>query len=262
MLKQTVLITGASSGIGYELSKLFAREGNDVILVARSHEKLEAVAGELKGNATVIPADLAAPEAAQALYKKLLETERRVDVLVNNAGFGSVGPFVETKLEDEQQMIQVNITALVTLSRLFLPGMLLRKSGGILNVASTASFQPGPYMATYYATKAFVLSFSHAIAEEAARENVTVTALCPGPTLTQFQQRAGVQYSPLFSSRLMKVMSAADVAQAGYDGFRAGKRVIVPGFRNKVTSFGTRLFPTWLAGKLAGKINQNKQRSA
>lgn len=258
MLKQTVLITGASSGIGYELSKLFAKEGCDVILVARNREKLEQVASELHGHATPIAADLSSPEAPAALYRSLLDKERRVDVLVNNAGFGAVGEFTESEFSSGPEMIQVNVNSLVTMTRLFLPEMLLRKSGGILNVASTAAFMPGPYMSVYYATKAFVLSFSQAIAEEAKKDNVIVSTLCPGPTRTQFQERAGVKYSPLLNGRLIGMMSAADVAQAGHAGFRKGKRLIVPGLRNRVATFGVRFIPTWLAGKAASKFNRAK----
>ncbi len=257
-MTQTILVTGASSGIGFELAKLFSRDGSDVILVARDQARLDAAAADMPGQTTTIVADLSVPSAPQTLFDKLAGLDRRVDVLVNNAGFGTVGPLADQPLANQLEMVQVNIASVVALTRLFLPDMLRRKSGGILNVASTAGFQPGPYMSVYYATKAFVLSFSQAIAEEAANDNVTVTALCPGPTDTHFQARAGVTYSPLFNSRFIKVMSAADVARVGYEAFRQNRRVIIPGITNRLAAFSTRLTPRRLSAKLAGKLNRNK----
>ena len=182
-MKETALITGASSGIGLDLARLFAKDGHDVVLVARSEGKLREIAAELERDfgmtAHVIVADLAKPDAPQTLVAQLPVD---VDVLVNNAGFGVLGPFVETDLAKELEMIQVNVVALTHLTKLLLPPMVARRRGRVLNVASTAAFQPGPLMAVYYATKAYVLSFSEAIADELRDSGVTVTALCPGPT--------------------------------------------------------------------------------
>ena len=201
--RNTALITGASSGIGLELANLFARDGNDLVLVARSEGKLRQIASRLEGEfgiaTRVLAADLAKPHAAQELVMTLNVHKVTIDALVNNAGFGLAGPFVATDLDKELEMIQVNIVALTELTKLLLPGMVTRRSGRILNLASTAAFQPGPLMAVYYATKAYVLSFSEAIADELRDSGVTVTALCPGPTDTGFAAVASLESSRLFN---------------------------------------------------------------
>src|SRR6266550_6618870 len=215
-MKETALITGASSGIGLDLARLFAKDGHDVILVARSEGKLREVAAGLERDfgvkAHVIVADLARPDAPRQLFDALPVD---VDVLVNNAGFGVTGPFAGTDLAKELEMIQVNVVALTHLTKLLLPPMIARRRGRVLNVASTAAFQPGPLMAVYYATKAYVLSFSEAIADELRDSGVSVTALCPGPTETGFAAAANVGATRLFT--MSKPADSRAVAEAGYE---------------------------------------------
>jgi short-subunit dehydrogenase len=258
---KTALITGASVGIGYELAKQFAGGGYDLILVARSEEKLRAVAEEVRGMgvaADVILSDLAQTASPRALFADVQNRGVAVDVLVNNAGFGAVGEFHQIDLQRQLEMIQVNITSLVELTHLFIPGMVQRGSGGILNVASTASFQAGPHMAIYYATKAFVLSFTEAIGEELKRKGVKVTALCPGPTESEFRSRAKLDDSPIFRSKFIPTASAAAVAKAGYRGFLHGKRIVIPGVVNKVGVQALRFGSRRMATRIAGKINRSK----
>ena len=196
--EQTALVTGASSGIGEELAKLAAADGCNLVLVARRQERLDALARDLSVahgvSARVITADLANRAAPRRIAEELTKGRLTIDILVNNAGLGIYGPFWERELGKELEVVQVNVVALTELTGLLLPGMISRKRGRILNVASTAAFQPGPWMAVYYATKAYVLSFSEAIAEELKGTGVTVTALCPGPTITEFQGAAGVRH--------------------------------------------------------------------
>ena len=255
----TVLITGASSGIGYELAKLFARDGFQLILVARDHQALATIAHELSAKTpapiTILPADFSRPIAPSTLVDELREHGLQVDVLVNNAGFGVYGLFASTDLSAELDMIRVNATALTQLTKLLLPGMLERHRGKILNVASTAAFQPGPLMAVYYATKAYVLSFSEALANELRGSGVTVTALCPGPTATAFQQRAGAEQSRLFNGGMM---DAARVARAGYDGMRRGRTVVIPGLRNRLLAFSIRLAPRTLVTRVVRWIQEQR----
>ncbi len=246
-MKETALITGASSGIGYELAKLFAADGYELILVARSEKKLRQVADELHHTyqvaVMVMPMDLGTAGAAEQLFNKLAREERTIDILINNAGYGWQGYFHGMDLATASDMIQLNIQSLLTLCRLFLPGMLQRGRGRIMNVASTAAFQPGPLMAVYYATKAFVLSFSLALAAEYRKKGITITTLCPGPTLSDFQKRAGIENTRLARSNLMPFMTSAQVAKIAYQGLRRGRRMIVPGFMNKLGVFSTRLLP-------------------
>jgi short-subunit dehydrogenase len=259
-MKETALITGASSGIGLDLTRLFARDGWDVVLVARSEEKLRAVAAELTSAhgiaAHVIVADLARPDAAADIVKMLTDRALTIDALVNNAGLGLTGPFMETDLRGELEMIQVNVVALTHLTKLLLPGMVARKRGRILNVASTASFQPGPLMAVYYATKAYVLSFSEALAEELRHTGVTVTALCPGPTETGFAAASGVGSARLFT--LMKPSSSAAVARTGYEAMQRGRRVVVPGLRNKLLVQSVRTSPRRLVTFIVRKLQEKR----
>jgi len=247
----TALITGASGGIGLELARIFAREGYGLVLVARSRERLDEIARELKpASVQVIAKDLTLPGAAQEIQREA----PKVDVLVNNAGYGVYGPFVKTPLAAEIGMIQLNVTVLVALTKLYLPGMVAAKNGRIMNVASTAAFQPGPLMAIYYATKAFVLSFSEAIANELQGTGVTVTALCPGPTATGFIAEAKLEKSRLF--KLMKPMDARTVAEAGYRALMAGKPVVVTGLMNKVLAQSVRFSPRSLVAKIARKMQE------
>jgi len=257
MLKQTALITGASSGIGLDLAHLFAADGHDLILVARSEDKLRELARELEEkhriSARVIPADLEERDAPQRLFASV---HTPVDVLVNNAGFGVNGKFAETDLEKELGMIQVNITALTHLTKLFLRPMVERGRGRILNVASTAAFQPGPLMAVYYASKAYVLSFSEAIAEELRGTGVTVTALCPGPTATGFAAAAHMTNSRLF--KMKKPMTSMDVAKAGYKAMQRGKRIVITGAMNKMLAQSVRISPRALVTKVTRTLQENR----
>jgi uncharacterized protein len=257
-MKDTALITGASSGIGLDLAHLFARGGDDVVLVARSEDKLRQLARDLEKNhkvtAHAIAADLSKPEAPRQVFEETAARQLQIDVLVNNAGFGQGGPFVENDLRTELDMIQVNISALTHLTKLFLAGMVARRKGRILNLASTAAFQPGPLMAVYYATKAYVLSFSEAIAEELRDSGVTVTALCPGPTATGFAETADMTESRLF--RLTKPMSSMDVARIGYDATMHGKRVAITGLRNKISAQSVRVAPRALVTKIVRRLQE------
>ena len=243
--RKTALVTGASSGIGLDLAKRFAAEGFDVALVARSAGRLQEVAAALEREhhikAHVVTADLAQPQAAQALVATLDARGIEVDVLVNNAGYALYGAFAETDLADELNMIQVNIVALTHLSKLIVRKMVARQQGRILNVASTAAFQPGPLMAVYYATKAYVLSFSEALANELRGSGVTVTALCPGPTKTGFQARAQMEESKLVRGKA--IMSADEVARAGFEGLMKGRTVVIPGVGNKMLAQAVRFLP-------------------
>jgi short-subunit dehydrogenase len=258
----TALVTGASSGIGLELATLFARDRNDLVLVARNRERLEGVARglmeEFGVRATVLAADLARPEAPEDIAGALARQAITVDALVNNAGVGFLGPFAEASLDKTLAMIQINVTALTHLTGLLLPGMLARRSGRVFNVASTAAFQAGPLMAVYYATKAYVLSFSEALGNETAGTGVTVTALCPGPTLTEFQKSAGMEATLLFRGPL--VMAAPAVARAGYEGMLRGDRVVIPGIANRVMVQGLRVTPRRLATAIARRIQETRRR--
>jgi uncharacterized protein len=258
MPKETALIIGASSGIGWELAKLFAADKSDLVLVARSEEKLQHFADELRRNhgveVIVLRKDLADFTTPQAIFDELAAGNIPVDILVNNAGFGAVGPVATLPLEKQLKMIQVNLTSLTHLTRLFLPGMIERGRGGILNVGSTAAFQPGPNMAVYYATKAFVLSFTEALAEELAGTPLKVTCLAPGPTATGFGAVSGMDNSFIFKLGAMK---ATAVAQAGYRGFRRGKAIVIPGFTNRLAAFSVRLGLRSVVRKIAMRLNRS-----
>jgi uncharacterized protein len=256
MSKQTALITGASGGIGLELATVFAREKYDLILVARSGGRLNEIAEQLKrqhdSNSTVIVADLGQTDAPAKLYAEVQARGLVVDVLVNNAGFGLYGEFDQLDLTQQLNMIQLNVTTLTHLTHLFLQGMKARKRGAVLNVASTAAFLPGPLMAVYYASKAFVLSLSEALAEELAGTGVTVTVLCPGPTQSSFQERAAMQDSKLVQSNLM---SAQEVSEAAYQALQKGQRVVVPGLMNVIQS----MLPRFLPRDMVAGIVKNAQ---
>lgn len=256
---KTVLITGASGGIGLKLAHRFAKDGYDAILVARSKEKLDQLAQELKDHyntqAEVIIADLGASNAVDSVLGELAEKNITVDVLVNNAGFGLYGEFYNTKWEEEKEMMMVNMMALTELTKRLMPAMIARKSGKILNVASTAAFQPGPLMAVYYATKAYVLSFSEALENELKGTGVSISVLCPGPTDTGFQQRASMEDSKLLDSGVMSVDRVADIA---YKDFQAGKTVIIPGSQNKLLAFMIRFMPRKIVTKTVRKVQERK----
>lgn len=258
MERKTALITGASSGIGLDLAHLFGADRWNLVLVARSEGKLRETAAELEKKCgiyvTVLPVDLAKPDAAHEIVDQLAAKGIEIEALVNNAGFGGRGAFWETEERTELDMLQVNIVALTQLTRLLLPPMVARNSGRILNVASTAAFQPGPYMAVYYASKAYVLSLSEAVADELRDTGVTVTALCPGPTATGFAAVAGTEGSKLF--RLSKPMSSDDVAQAGYKAMLAGRRLVVTGMKNKLLAQAVRVSPRRMVTTIARKMQE------
>jgi short-subunit dehydrogenase len=241
----TTLITGASGGIGYELAKLFARDQHQLVLVARSSDKLAQVAKELQARFSVNPKtialDLAAPPAPTFLFNQLQREGIAVDILINNAGFGAFGEFAQMPEAEILGQIDLNITALTQLTRLFLPPMIAGRSGRIMNVASTAAFQPGPLMAVYYATKAYVLSFSEAIANETRDSGVTVTCFCPGATHTGFAQRAGTEGSRLFKQ--LGAMSAEKVALDGYRAVMEGRTTAISGMHNWAVAQSTRFAP-------------------
>ena len=260
MTDGVALITGASSGIGFELARLFARDGHDLVLVARREAQLQQLARELADRydvrATVIAKDLADPAAPPEVARRVAAAGLDVRFLVNNAGYGLTGEFSRTDVTTELRMIQVNITALMHLTKLFLPGMLAEHQGAILNVASIAGLVPGPLMAVYYATKAYVISFSEALGEETRNSGVTVTVLCPGTTRTEFQERAGVD---LKAGRVGRpwVADAASVAHAGYVGMLRGKRLVVPGLLNKVMVRAARVVPRGLLARAMRRVLEN-----
>ena len=247
---ETVLLTGASSGIGQEMATLFARNGAHLVLVARREERLADLARRLEdrwsASSTILPFDLARPEAPGDLSRSVSDRGLHVDVLVNNAGFGLHGRVAELDLQSQMDMVAVNVAALTELTRLFLPDMLERGRGGILNVASTAAFQPGPSMTIYYATKAYVLSFSEGLAEELAGTGVDVTCLAPGPTETEFQAEAGMERSLLLKTG---TMDAGRVAEIGYRGFRRGRTLVIPGVLNRLGALSVRFAPRSLVRK-------------
>ncbi len=244
----TVLITGASRGIGLAFANVFARENHNLILVARSEDELKEIQTELNEkhgvNVVVLSCDLTEPGAVQQLFEQIEQQSLTVDVLVNNAGFGDYGKFASGDWEKLQGMILLNVLALTQLSRLFLPGMIQRGSGQILNLGSTAAFQPGPMMAVYFATKAYVLSFSEAIAAEAKDSGVTVTILCPGPTQSNFISVSNMdRMAGMGSVTADKLPTAAEVAEYGYASLQKGKVVAVHGTLNKLLAFSPRLAP-------------------
>ncbi len=257
MIQKTALITGASSGIGLEFARLFAHDGYNLVLVARRVIELEKLKVELENRSRVsvkvIQKDLAKPESAKELFDELKDTE--IDVLVNNAGFGYLGKFDEANWDVHNSMMNVNIVSLVYLTRLFLTGMVKRGSGKILNVASTAAFQPGPLMAVYYATKSFVVSFSQAIATELEGSGVTVTCLCPGPTVSGFQDTAGMKKSKIM--KYLKFASSYDAALFGYRAMIKGKRLAIHGLMNRVFVCLVKFIPAGFVLKLIRYLHRH-----
>lgn len=257
MPAETVLISGASSGIGLELARCFAADGSDLVLIARREDRLRELARELTVRhgvqVRVLPKDLGAPSAAREIVDELKGLGIRIDVLVNNAGFGDRGAFSGLPIERQMEMIQVNVSAVTELTRRLLPEMVARGRGGVLNIASTAAFQPGPLMSVYYATKAYVLHFSEGVAEELVGTGVSMTCLCPGPVPTEFGANAHMEGSLLVR---LGTMSAATAARDGYEGFRRGKVIVVPGILNKLTAFGVRLGPRFAVRKLARLLHE------
>lgn len=242
---QTALITGASAGLGYEFAHLFARDKYNLVLTARSGSKLTKLAEQLRQQDGItvktIPLDLGLPHASQTLFEETQRAGIHVDILVNNAGYGISGSFPNVPLEESYGQIQLNIMALTLLTKLYLNPMLEHQSGKIMNVASTAAFQPGPLMAVYYATKAYVLSFTEAIADELRNSGVSVTCFCPGATLTEFQKRAQTENTRLFKQ--LSPMDAKTVAEEGYRALMEGKTMAIAGWRNWLVAESVRFAP-------------------
>jgi short-subunit dehydrogenase len=249
-MKNVALITGASAGLGVEFARVLSKRGHRLVLAARRKDRLEALAKEL-GNARAVAIDLSAKTAAARLTAELEAAGERVELLINNAGFGLIGRFAELDARRLRQMIDLNVGTLTDLCRVVAPTMIKRKSGGILNVASTAAFQPGASMAVYFATKAYVLSFTEALHEELKPHGVHVTALCPGPTRTEFGEVAGFGGSGAFDRF---AMDAAAVVEAGLNGVEKNHAVVVPGWINKVGAASTRFVPRPIVRKIAGAI--------
>lgn len=255
---KTALITGASSGIGMELAKIFAANQTNLVLAARSEAKLIELKNELaqyKVNILVVALDLSQPEAASSLFEFCNSKQLQIDYLINNAGFGDYGMFVSGNWKKQEEMIRLNIQTLTHLTHLFLPSMVNRKYGRIMNVASTAAFQPGPLMSVYYATKAYVLSFSEAIASELEGTGVSVTALCPGPTESGFQNAAAMNESKIVKGR--KLPTSKEVAEYAYKSMMNGKVVAIHGFLNALLATAIRFTPRFLVRKLV-RVIQDK----
>lgn len=254
---ETVLITGASGGIGKELAILFAKDGFDLVLVARSIDNLIKVKNEIESMSNVkihlFSKDLSKEEEIVSLEKELNAEDIQVDYLVNNAGFGLFGEFAATNLDEELNMIDLNIRTVTHLTKLFLKGMIERNKGGVMNIASTAAFQPGPLMAVYYATKSYVLSFTEALSNEMKGTNIKVTAVCPGATETDFGKRANMHESNLFQSGVGNVK---DVAKVAYNGFKDGKTIVIPGMTNKLLANSVRFMPRKLVTNVVRYIQR------
>jgi short-subunit dehydrogenase len=244
-MNKTALITGASGGIGYELAYIHAKQGGNVVLVARSKDKLEQIKKDLENNykvsAYIIAKDLSLKDSPKEVYDEVIKNQITVDYLINNAGFGEFGFFNNNDWKKIEGMINLNITALTHLTKLFVNDMVKRNNGKIMNVASTAAFQPGPTMAIYYATKAYVLSFSEAISNELKNTGVTVTALCPGPTSSGFQEASSMQESRLVKGRILA--TSKEVAQYGYNSMLKSKTVAIYGIINYLLANSVRFFP-------------------
>lgn len=250
MARPVTLVTGASAGLGTEFAQACAARGDELVLVARRRDRLDALAAELGARAHVFPLDLAAPGAAQSLFDAVSAEGLDVDTLINNAGFGVTGPFADRPLERQSEMIDLNVRTLVELSHLVLPGMRARGKGAILNVASTAAFQAGPGFAVYFATKAFVLSFTEALHQELKGTGIKVSALCPGPTATEFGEVAGVTGAS-FSKYSV---DAAGVVKAALKGLDANRAIVIPGMMNKTTAQSTRVLPRALMRRIVASL--------
>jgi short-subunit dehydrogenase len=259
-VRPVALITGASSGIGAALAREAAKDGYDLVLVARRREPMQALAAELNAagaEITVISADLGKPGGAAELMRIVDERGLSIDTLINNAGVGDNGRFDQADPERISAMLQVNVVALTEMTRLVLPKMVARRRGKIMLVASTAAFQPGPNMAVYYATKAYVLSFGRAIGYELRRSGVTVTTLCPGPTETEFSQVAHMEGVALFNGP-MPVLSAAEVARRGYRAMKAGRPLAITGIMNRLMALSSRFTPTAILLPIASALSRRR----
>lgn len=257
---KTALITGASNGLGYDLASVFAENGYNVVLVARNKDKLLDLANQARQmfgvSAHVIPKDLSQPGAPSEIFKELQSKKINVDVLVNNAGFGLLGQFGYSDPAEQINMLDLNVMAPVRLTTLFLPAMLEKKSGRILNIASTAGFQPGPFMSGYYASKAFLVNFTAGLAEEVRDRGVTVSVLCPGPMATGFRARAGIKQPTLFAT--LADIDSRITARSGFEGLMAGKGIIIPGFFNKLGMLAGRIMPMTLMARILGSIQKQR----
>ncbi|PKN52122.1 MAG: short-chain dehydrogenase [Deltaproteobacteria bacterium HGW-Deltaproteobacteria-13] len=262
-MSKTALITGASEGIGYELVKLFAKDGYHCVLAARNKERMDQLAAEVKKSfgitARVITKDLSLPQAAQDIFDELNAAGVHIDVLVNNAGLGLHGEFAKSSMDRNMHMLEVNLMTLTKLTRLFLPGMLARKSGKIMTVGSIASFMPSPNFALYNASKAYVLYFSEALSEELKGTGVSVTCLCPGATKTNWQARAGAENIRLNQVRMI---DAKTVAELGYKGLMKGKRVVITGLDNKISVLSAKFAPRIVILKIAGFLTNKRSCSS
>lgn len=269
---KTVLITGASSGIGYEFAKIYAKNGHNLVIVARNKDKLEILKKEILKKiskdikVSVFETDLSKGNAAKGLYNRIKSNGLKIDILVNNAGIGIYGRFSEfdeKTMKKNDMMINLNIKTVVELTSMFLNDMLESGNGGILNVSSIAAFMPGPLMSTYYASKAFVQSFTEAVREEVKNDvrgkNIKISALCPGPTDTGFEKSSNLSESSLFEK--IKVMTAKEVAEIGYKEFQKGKAVIIPGIFNKIAVFGTRFLSRKFIARMARKLQEKKNKN-
>lgn len=257
---KTALITGASSGIGYELAKLFAKNKINLVLVARREEKLKELSNALSSTGVTIqvfPIDLSLPSSATEVFNFCQSRRIKIDYLVNNAGFGDFNLFAESDWIKQERMINVNISALSHLTHLFLPAMQANKYGKILNVASTAAFLPGPNMSVYFATKAYVLSFSEALSSELKGSGITVTALCPGPTESEFMKVSGMSESKFIKGK--KLPSSIEVAHYGYDALMSGKTVAVHGFNNSLMVYAIRFLPRSVVRKLMALFQRKSE---
>lgn len=258
--KQTALITGAANGIGYELAYLFAQNDYNLVLIDRIEIKLQRVAIYFQEQFSIsvksIVKDLSNIKSPEEIFLELQQENIQVDVLVNNAGFGTYGFFNETNLTDELEMLQVNLVCATHLTKLFLKSMVKQGQGKILNVSSTAAFQPGPLMAVYFATKAYMLSFSEALANELQNTGVTVTVLCPGTTQSAFHERTGMADSQMLKSKRM--MDAATVANIGYRALMEGRTIVIPGLINRLMAESVRFVPRNIVTKIVRKMQENK----
>ena len=259
-MDKVALVTGSSGGIGYEFAKLLAQDKHDLVLVARSSDKLNDIKKDFEQQynikVLVLPIDLSLPQSPEKIFDELNSKDICVKILINNAGSGKWGPYSKLRWENERQMLQLNMISLAHLTKLFLNGMIERKSGKIVNVASTAAFQPGPLMAVYYATKAFVLSYSESIANELRGTGITVTVLCPGFTETGFQKAAGISRTFIFRNR--KIPTAEDVAKYGYMAMQKGKSVAIYSFFNRFVVFCVRLLPRSVVANIVRKVQETR----
>jgi uncharacterized protein len=259
-MSKTALVTGASNGIGLELCKLLAQDGYNLVLAARSKEKLDSIAEELvkkHGIKTdVIAVDLSQPGSALELFEATQKLELTIDMLVNNAGVGSNGKFVDMDLNSELALLQLNVTSLIELCHYFGKGMSARKQGDILNIASVASFQAGPFMASYYSSKSYVLHFSEALHEELKGSGVNVTVLCPGATETEFYSASGLNINPEKLVKTPIMMTAAQVAKIGFNGLKKGKAIVVSGVLNQIMTQSVRITPRFVVRQIVGMLNR------